>query len=93
MLDAVPREIQRAKVNEFLLGIPGVTAIHDLHIWGLSSQDIALTAHIVVPNKIFSDGDYQQLAELLKKNFNITHTTIQIERGNGSDDCKHLACC
>lgn len=92
VLDAVPRSIERSAVNEFLLNWPGVTAIHDLHIWGLSSQDIALTAHIVIPEKLFTDDEYHQLSHALKERFHINHTTIQIERGQDTH-CHHVDCC
>ncbi len=48
-MDAAPPRIDVAKVRGFLEARPGVTAVHDLHVWAMSATDIALTAHLVLP--------------------------------------------
>ncbi len=48
-LDAVPPNIDRAAINGYLLALPGVTEVHDLHIWAMSTTEVALTAHLVRP--------------------------------------------
>lgn len=78
-LDGVPRNIGIEKVRAFLLGLPDVEAVHDLHIWAMSTTEIALTAHLVMPwtecPPAFLDGLERQLEE----RFGIAHATMQIE--------------
>lgn len=82
-LDAVPAHIDRDAVERFLLASPGVTAIHDLHIWPLSTTSVALTVHVVNPQATVDDSLLHDLMDELKGRFGIDHTTIQIEQGNG----------
>lgn len=85
-LDAIPAGIDRAKVEDYLRGLPGVAAIHDLHIWGLSTTDAALTVHIV-------SGDAQASALLpriaadMQERFGIGHATIQLETLEAAETC------
>jgi cobalt-zinc-cadmium efflux system protein len=84
-LDAVPAGIDPQKVEEYLAGLAGVQAVHDLHIWGMSTTEVALTAHLVMPAP---PGDDQFLCEArdgLHAKFEIGHVTIQIEHGTA--DC------
>jgi cobalt-zinc-cadmium efflux system protein len=93
ILDAVPRHIDQHGIQEFLRQLPGVRAVHDLHIWGLSTREIALTAHLVSPGKIFSDDDYETVNKALKTKFKIDHATLQIETGNGDSPCRRSEIC
>jgi cobalt-zinc-cadmium efflux system protein len=77
-LDGVPRGIELAKVKDYLGGLEGVTDVHDLHIWAMSTNETALTAHLVRPrgsNDAFLHGVCEELA----RRFNIHHATLQIE--------------
>jgi len=85
-LDAVPANIDREAVESFLVDVPGVIAIHDLHIWPLSTTSVALTAHLVNPNATVDDGLLQRISTALHERFGIDHATLQIERGDG--DCR-----
>ena len=87
-LDAIPARIDREEVEAFLLGTPGVVAIHDLHIWPLSTTSVALTAHLVSPEADIDDDFLDRLSRELHGKFNIDHATIQIERGNGAAKCR-----
>lgn len=87
MLDAVPRHINHVGVMKYLETIPGVTAVHDLHIWGLSTREVALTAHLVMPEKPLNDADHLKLNDQLRKQFNINHVTIQVEHGELLEPC------
>jgi cobalt-zinc-cadmium efflux system protein len=58
----------------------------------LSSSEVALTAHLLNPDKTFSDQNHKEVAIELDKRFGISHVTIQIEGGEG-DDCRHLKSC
>lgn len=92
MLDAVPRNIHVEQVIAFLKSIDGVRDVHDVHIWGLSTTQTALTAHLVMPEKSLSDQDFKIINESLKKQFKIDHVTIQVERGQMDDPCGHVQC-
>ena len=78
-LDAVPVEIKPDEVSRFLLQQPGVTAIHDLHIWPMSTTDTALTCHCLMPGGHPGDEFLVRLAHELHAHFTIGHATIQVE--------------
>ncbi|MEQ1495900.1 MAG: cation diffusion facilitator family transporter [Novosphingobium sp.] len=77
---AVPRHIDEGAVRTFLAGQPGVEAVHDLHIWGMSTTESALTAHLVIPGGVRGDTYLRDLAKALETGFGIHHATIQIEQ-------------
>ena len=89
-VDAVPRGIVPEEVETYLLNLPGVMACHDLHIWGMSTTEAALTAHLVAPAIENNDAFLHQIAHGLREQFGIPHSTIQIERGDAEEIC-HLA--
>ncbi len=93
ILDAVPAKIDQTKVQDYFEKIEGVTAVHDLHIWALSTRENALTAHLVMPERSFSDDDYLKINEELKAKFKIHHVTIQVERGTHEDPCGQRSHC
>lgn len=78
-LDAVPKHIDVKKVRDFLLSRNGVTGIHDLHIWAMSTTQVALTAHLVMPEGA-GDAFISRLQEELDREFGIGHTTFQVEK-------------
>ncbi len=84
-LDGVPAGVNSSAVLSYLAGQRGVTDVHDLHIWALSTTSVALTAHLVVPDREAEDALLGSLTPGLKKRFRIDHTTLQIER----DRCDH----
>ncbi len=81
-LDKVPEGIDVAEVQAFLADLPGVTGVHDLHIWPLSTTDSALTVHLVFPEADHKDEFLHGLMLELDKRFGIGHATIQVERGD-----------
>ncbi|MCI0358501.1 MAG: cation diffusion facilitator family transporter [Planctomycetaceae bacterium] len=85
-LDAVPAGIDPQAVDDYLSGLPGVAAVHDLHIWALGTTETALTAHLVVPNRTDHDALLADLSHELHDRFGIEHATVQIERGT-SEAC------
>ncbi len=86
-LDAVPGGIDIEKVRKRLSEIEGVEDVHDLHIWAISTTTSALSAHLVIPENQ-TDEMIGKIQDILKKEFNIAHTTIQIEKSKESDlDC------
>jgi cobalt-zinc-cadmium efflux system protein len=86
-LDAVPPSVDAGAVRGFLAAVPGVTALHDLHIWGMSTTETALTCHLVMPGGHPGDEALAHLAHKLEDEFGISHTTLQIELGDGSEAC------
>ncbi len=87
-LDAVPTGIDPHAVEEYLAGLPGVQAVHDLHIWGMSTTEAALTAHLVMPQPPADDKFLHEVSHELHERFEISHATVQIE--HGEIEC-HLA--
>lgn len=81
-LDAVPDNISRAKVEDCLRKLPGVTAIHDLHIWAMSTTETALTVHVVRPGTDLDDAFLGEACEALARRFGIRHATLQVEAGD-----------
>ena len=79
-LDRVPEHIPPADVVAALEDLPGVTRVHDLHIWSLSTTDVALTCHLVMPAGCPGDAFLRGVSDLLHDRFEIGHSTIQVER-------------
>jgi len=80
ILDAVPRGISLSAVRDMLQAEDGVTQVHDLHIWALSTQENALSVHLLMPNKELSDEARHNLVHALKEKHKIQHATIQVEK-------------
>ena len=83
--DAVPKNVDPHDVREYLQRLPGVSGIHDLHIWAMSTTETALTAHLVMPGGNQDDAYLRNVANELKRRFRIAHTTLQVEHGTGPD--------
>jgi cobalt-zinc-cadmium efflux system protein len=86
---AVPDGIDQAKVRTWLGTLPGVEAVHDLHIWPMSTTETALTAHLVMPGGHPGDPFLHDLAHDLDHVFGIGHPTVQIEMGSGNCQLQH----
>ena len=86
-LDAAPAGINVEAVRRALLDLPGVAAVHDLHVWGLSTTDAALTAHLVRSEA--APADLLTRAQKAAAGFGVSHTTFQIEDAAQADcpDC------
>ena len=78
-MDAVPEHINPEDVRNYLKSLPGVTDVHDFHVWAMSTTEYALTAHINIPEPKSNDNFLTETAEALNNKFGISHTTIQIE--------------
>ena len=78
---AVPDAIDESAVHGYLAQLPGVTAVHDLHIWPMSTTETALTAHLVIPGGYPGDAFLHEAAHELEHRFHIGHTTLQVEAG------------
>ncbi len=86
-LDAVPRDIDLQAVRAYLRTLPSVAEVHDLHIWGMSTTEAALTAHLVVPDGSANDALLTRAEQELHDRFGIEHATLQIETSRHCDGC------
>jgi cobalt-zinc-cadmium efflux system protein len=80
-MDAVPAGIDSHAVEAYLAGLPGVQTVHDLHIWGMSTTEVALTVHLVMPQPPAGDSFLGGVCHEMRHRFGIGHVTIQIEHG------------
>jgi cobalt-zinc-cadmium efflux system protein len=87
VMDAVPAGISRGAVHDWLLALPGVSEVHDLHIWALSTTETALTAHLVYRGDV-ADRRPHDLAAELRRRFGIGHATVQIESDADAELCR-----
>ena len=76
---AAPKGTDLDAIKTFLLARPGVSGIHDLHVWPISTTETALTCHLVIPTGTTGDAFLMETAQLLKTSFRIGHSTIQVE--------------
>jgi cobalt-zinc-cadmium efflux system protein len=87
-LDAAPKGLDVAAVRDWLAGLPGVEEVHDLHVWAMSTTEVALTAHLIRPAAgTDGDGFLHAACEGLHERFGIGHATLQVERG-GEAACR-----
>ena len=84
-LDGVPRGIELSEVRGYLSALDGVSEVHDLHVWAMSTNETALTAHLVRPDGT-DDAFLHRVCEELSHRFNIHHATLQIE--SSGEVCK-----
>jgi cobalt-zinc-cadmium efflux system protein len=87
-LDAVPREIDPVLVRDYLKSLSGISDVHDLHIWGMSTTENALTVHLVKPDGQIDDAFLAEVEHTLHDRFGIVHPTIQLEQGDAEHSCK-----
>lgn len=86
-LQAVPKSIDPAKVKAYLKSLDGVREVHDLHIWAMSTTATASSLHLVMREGHPGDAFIKNVAQRLAHDFNIDHTTIQIEIGDTPGEC------
>jgi cobalt-zinc-cadmium efflux system protein len=87
-LHAAPDSINLGEVRGYLAALPGVAEVHDLHVWAMSTTEVALTAHVAMPAPAHDHGFFTRGSEELRARFGIHHATLQVECPE--DDC-HLA--
>jgi cobalt-zinc-cadmium efflux system protein len=87
-LDAVPQGIERESVNRYLCGLPGVLEVHDLHIWGLSTTETALTVHLICSPGVESESLLPEISTEARRRFGIGHVTIQLETEELARQCE-----
>jgi cobalt-zinc-cadmium efflux system protein len=86
VMDGVPGVVDRSAVEGWLRDLPGVTDMHDLHIWSLSTTEVALTVHLVRPSGT-DDHLLAHAAHELRHRFGIGHATFQVESGDPAHPC------
>ncbi len=91
ILDAVPEGCSRQGVKAYLEGISGVSEVHDLHIWAMSTFENCMTAHLVMPENTLweSESSYEEIGRVMRKDYNIHHITLQVEKdfSCSTNDC------
>jgi cobalt-zinc-cadmium efflux system protein len=87
-LAGVPASVDAGKVTAFLKTQPGVSEVHDVHIWAMSTTETALTAHLVMPGGYPGDATIDGIVAHLREDFSIHHCTLQVEQGT----TKHAGC-
>lgn len=87
-LDAVPEGIDVNGVKDYLASLPTCIEVHDLHIWGMSTTEAALTAHLVMQRSACDDALLAKTADDLHKKFGIEHSTLQVELGDPVYPCR-----
>jgi cobalt-zinc-cadmium efflux system protein len=79
--------VDKPGIERYLAGVPGVTDVHDLHVWALSTTESAMTAHLVMPEghpgDLFVDG----IVATLRRDHAMNHATLQVERGTTEHQC------
>jgi cobalt-zinc-cadmium efflux system protein len=88
-MDAVPEHIETEDVRNYLENLPGVTDVHHIHIWAMSTTEYALTVHLNVPALDSNDNFLRETSKALNNKFGISHTTIQIENDRTQYGDKH----
>ncbi|MGZ4977348.1 MAG: cation diffusion facilitator family transporter [Methylobacter sp.] len=86
-LIAVPAHIDVSALETYLRQCPGVSEIHDLHIWGMSTTESALTVHLVMPDGYPGDAFMDAIVQTLNDRFAIHHCTLQVEQGTTDHAC------
>jgi cobalt-zinc-cadmium efflux system protein len=87
-LAGVPANVDAGKVNAYLAAQPGVSEVHDVHIWAMSTTETALTAHLVIPGGYPGDATIDGIVAHLREEFSIHHCTLQVEQGT----TEHAGC-
>jgi cobalt-zinc-cadmium efflux system protein len=87
-LAGVPPHVDAASVREYLAALPEVCEVHDLHVWALSTTEVALTAHVVMPWTAEPPAFMHALQHELHERFGIDHATVQIEPLASAASCR-----
>lgn len=87
-LDAVPPGINQEQVSRYLRSLPGIIEVHDLHVWGMSTTETALTAHLVRADASDDDDLLHRIGHEVRERFNICHATVQLETPEHAHACE-----
>jgi cobalt-zinc-cadmium efflux system protein len=84
---AVPPGVDKPRIEKYLADLPGVTDVHDLHVWALSTTENAMTAHIVMPAGHPGDVFVDAIVATLRRDYAMHHATLQVEMGTTEHRC------
>ena len=90
MFDGVPENVDLRAVQALLEALPGVARVHDLHVWAMGASEIAMTAHLVMPEVQADDAFLHHATEALHDRFGIEHVTLQVMRVPFTQSCAAL---
>ena len=90
LFDGVPDSVDSQAVHDYLAGLPGVSRVHDLHIWAMGTNHIALTALLVMPEGFADDAFLENATRQMHQRFEITHVTVQVVRVPFTESCGGL---
>jgi cobalt-zinc-cadmium efflux system protein len=90
LFDGVPEGVDLHAVQSLLQGLPGVTQVHDLHVWAMGTSETALTAHLVMPAGGGDDAFLKHATDELHEHFEIRHVTLQVVREPFCEGCVAL---
>ncbi|HET8869625.1 MAG TPA: cation diffusion facilitator family transporter [Aquabacterium sp.] len=90
LFDGVPEHIDLHAVEDWLESLPGVEHVHDLHVWAMGTSQVAMTAHLVMPNGGADDAFLRHATDELKQRFRIDHTTLQVVKQPFTQPCGTL---
>lgn len=91
LFDGVPDAVNLHQVHALLRGLPGVARVHDLHVWAMGSAQVALTAHLVMPEGGADDAFLKRATDELHQHFDIDHVTLQAVREPFCEGCRPVA--
>lgn len=91
LFDGVPEHVELDEVRRYLAGLPGVTQVSDLHVWAMGTSEVALTAHLVMPQGPADDAFLGAATQGLRERFRIGHATLQTMRAPGGAGCEAQA--
>ena len=93
LTESAPRETNVEQIRQHLLETPGVVAVHDVHVWAITSGQPVFTAHVECDPDVFARGEtgamLEQLGECLKGHFDVEHSTFQLEPAGHADNEEH----
>ena len=87
LFDGVPDRVDPLAVHDYLAGLPGVSRVHDLHIWAMDTSQVAMTAHLVMPDGQPDDAFLKAATDGLHDRFEITHVTLQAVQVPFTEPC------
>jgi cobalt-zinc-cadmium efflux system protein len=87
-LQGVPQDVDLGQVERYLSALPGIAKVHDLHVWAMSTTEIAMTAHLVKPDGGLDDTLLDRIQHDLHNRFGIEHVTVQFENGTCDRSCQ-----
>ena len=90
LFDGVPDSVDLHAVQALLEALPGVTQVHDLHVWAMGTSEIAMTAHLVMPEGGGDDAFLKHATDELHEHFEIRHVTLQVVREAFCNGCAPL---